>query len=96
VLFQAETEEDLEKIAKTGGKEMAEAVEEMRYLAGSPEFLHIETVREIARLDEGQKLSNAEERGEKRGITIGEQKIIDLLRQGVSPDDIVQRYGQRN
>jgi hypothetical protein len=87
-LFRAETEEELEAVAAKGGKEMTEAVEQMRYLAGSPEFLHLETLREMARLDEGQKLSNAEERGEKRGAL----NVLELLEAGHSPDEIRRMY----
>jgi predicted transposase/invertase (TIGR01784 family) len=77
-LFRAETEEDLDKVAERGG-EMKEAVEQIRYLAGSPEYLHLETLREMARLDEGQKLSNAEERGEQRGYA-KRQPEVDALK----------------
>jgi len=61
-LFRAETEEELDKIEKIGG-DMAEAVQQMRYLPGTPEFLHMETTLLFARLDENQRISNAEERG---------------------------------
>jgi len=42
---------------------MAEAVQQMRYLPGTPEFLHMETTLLFARLDENQRLNNAEARG---------------------------------
>ncbi|MDR1787876.1 MAG: hypothetical protein LBR16_05435 [Treponema sp.] len=80
----AETDEELEAIAKGGGAEMGEAVKQMRYLAGTSEFLYMETLRELARLDEGQKLSNAEQRGA--------LQVLNLLESGRTPDEIRRMY----
>jgi len=82
--LRAESQEELDKVKEAGGKEMSEAVAEYNLIAGSPEYRELERRRRIARIDE--KLIRMGERKE------GEKRIIDLLKSGVSPDEIIKNY----
>ena len=44
-------------------------------------------------LDTQSRLVHAERKGEKKGIKKGEKKIIDLLKSGKSPEEIIRQYG---
>jgi len=59
-LFNAETEEELNKIEKMGVSFMSEAIMAYRHVAASPEFRELERVRSKARHDEAQAIYNAE------------------------------------
>jgi len=65
-LFNAKTEEDLEKIAKLEVPIMSEALRAYRHVAASDEFKERERMRSKARHDEAQALYNAERRGAER------------------------------
>jgi len=58
-LFRAETEEDLEKIKATEVPEMELMIDAYNQIAASPEFLELERLRQRAREDEANALSNA-------------------------------------
>ena len=73
-LFNAKTEEELEKLVSSGGEVMSEAVKEYRVITATDEFKYWDMVRERARHDEAQAISNAEKRGEKRGERISNEK----------------------
>ena len=44
-------------------------------------------------LDTQSKLTYARQEGRQEGIGIGEQRIIELLKCGKSPEDILREYG---
>lgn len=46
-------------------------------------------------LDMQSKLVYAEEKGIQKGEARGKQKIIDLLKSGKSPEDIIKQYGRK-
>jgi len=58
-LFNAETEEELAVLSKTGGAVMGEAIEAYRGVTATEEFRNLEWMREKTRRDEAQALGNA-------------------------------------
>ena len=66
-LFNAKTEEDLERIVGLGVPELSEAVNAYHRVTTSPEYQELERIRIMAEHDEAQALYVAEQRGEKRG-----------------------------
>ena len=58
-LFNAETEEELEKLIVKGGEVMNQAVEAYRGITATDEFKYLEVLRARTRHDEAQALSNA-------------------------------------
>jgi len=62
-LFNAETEEELEKLATNGGEVMDQAIEAYRGITATEEFKYLEHLRLKARHDEAQAIRNAERRG---------------------------------
>ena len=62
-LFNAETEEELEKLAANGGVVMGQAIEAYRGITATEEFKYLEHLRSKARHDEAQAIRNAERRG---------------------------------
>jgi len=62
-LFNARTEEELEKLVSDGGEVMGQAVEAYRSITATEKFRHLEIIRERTRHDEAQALSNARRQG---------------------------------
>ena len=62
-LFNAKTEEELEKLVSDGGAIMSQAVEAYRGVTATDKFKYLEILRERAAHDEAQALYNAEKRG---------------------------------
>jgi predicted transposase/invertase (TIGR01784 family) len=62
-LFNAETEEELEKLATGGGVIMSQAIEAYHGITATEEFKYLEYLRSKARHDEAQAIWNAEMRG---------------------------------
>jgi len=58
-LFNAETEEELEKISETGGAVMNEAIQAYHSVTATEEFRNLEWMRQKAAHDEAQALANA-------------------------------------
>jgi len=65
-LFNATTEEELEKLVSIGGEVMSQAVEAYRGITALDEYKHLEILREMARHDEAQAIHHAEKNAEKR------------------------------
>ena len=63
---------------------MEQAISAYHSITASPEFREQERLWSKARHDEAQALSNAEERGENR--------IIELLKSGKSPEEIIREF----
>ena len=61
-LFNAETEEELEKLKSSGGEVMSQAVEAYRGITATEEFKYLEIMRARAGHDEAQAIRNAERR----------------------------------
>ena len=61
-LFNAETEEELEKLVSNGGEVMSQAVEAYRGITATEEFKYLEILRARTRHDEAQAIFNAEKR----------------------------------
>jgi len=59
-LFNAETEEELEKLISSGGEIMSQAVAAYRGITATEEFKYLEILRARAGHDEAQALKNAE------------------------------------
>jgi len=64
-LFNAETEEELEQLMKSGGEVMSQAVGAYHSITADKQFQYLETLRTKAGHDEAQAISNAERRGAK-------------------------------
>ena len=65
-LFNAETEEELEELTKTGGAVMSEAIQAYRGVTATEEFRSLEWLRAKTRNDESNALSNARKQGAKQ------------------------------
>jgi predicted transposase/invertase (TIGR01784 family) len=61
-LFNAETEEELEKLVSSGGEVMSQAVEAYRGITATDEFKYLEILRARTRHDEAQAIYSAEKR----------------------------------
>jgi flagellar biosynthesis/type III secretory pathway protein FliH len=106
MLFKAETEEELEKIKALEVPYMNEAINAYHRITVSPEFREIERARSSARHNEAAALRHADQVGEARGREKGraegrmeghaegrmegEQNIINLLKSGKSPEEIIK------
>ena len=66
-LFNARTEEELEKLVFTGGEVMSQAVEAYRGVTATEEFRYLEILRERTRHDEAQAIGNAKRQGLEEG-----------------------------
>ena len=73
-LFNANTEEDLEKIKKMEVPTMNQAINAYYTITASSEFREIERLREKARHDEAQALYHAEQRGIAKGKIEGKME----------------------
>ena len=58
-LFNAETEEDLEKLSQSGGAIMTEAIQAYHSVTATETFRNLEWMRQKAAHDEAQALANA-------------------------------------
>ena len=69
-LFNAETEEELEKLSQSGGAVMSEAIQAYHSVTATDEFKNLEWMRRKTAHDEAQALHNArlEEREKWQGI----------------------------
>ena len=89
-LFNAETEEELEKITAKGGDVMSQAITAYRGITATEKFRHLEILRERTKHDEAQALKNAERRGEKRAdekwqdVVANERAENEKLRQQIA------------
>ena len=77
-LFNAETEEDLERIEKLEVPEMREAIEAYRHVTVSPEFKELERLRSRARATEASALGHArrEEREKWESVVAGKDAAL--------------------
>jgi hypothetical protein len=85
-LFNAKTEEDLEKIESLGGSIMKQAIGAYRHVTATDEFKEIERMRSRARHNEASALRHA---SEERAIEIAK----NALRKNMSVDDIADITG---
>jgi len=73
---------------------MEEAIKAYEKITVSPEFRELERLRFYARHNEASALHHAEKIGEKRGEKIGEKRgkkqILDMLKSGKSPEEIIR------
>ena len=97
-LFNARTEEDLEKLNRTEGSIMSEAINAYRIITASPEYRELERLREKAKHDEAQALLAAELRGDARGEARGEARGVSkvaqtLIGMGLPIQQVIQATG---
>jgi hypothetical protein len=85
-LFNAETEEELEELSKSGGAVMGEAIQAYRGVTATEEFRSLELLRAKTRHDEAQALSNARKQG-----AIQERKQRDEHWQGVVAEVVAEK-----
>ena len=78
-LFNAETEEELEKLVSDGGEVMGQAVEAYRGITATDEFKNLEWLRRKTMNDEAQAIYNAELRGEHRGEERANERWQDVV-----------------
>jgi len=83
-LFKAETEEELKQIELMEVPIMKQAIDAYHQITIMPEFKEAERLREMARHNEAAALRYAEQKARK--------EIIDLLKSGKSPEDIIKEY----
>ena len=86
-LFKAETKEELERIKLLEEPVMEEAIKAYEKITVSPEFRELERLRFYARHNEASALHHAEKIGEKRG----KKQILDMLKSGKSPEEIIRK-----
>jgi predicted transposase/invertase (TIGR01784 family) len=105
-IFDADTEEELDRLLGLGVPEVQQAIATYRDLTADEEFLRLVRMREDAERNETAALAYAEQRGEQKGIQIGEQKgklegklegrfeaAIDAVRNGVREPIVVAAIG---
>lgn len=97
-LFNASTEEELEKLNQMEVPVMSEAINAYYSVANSSEYREIEKLRDKARHDEAQALRSAEQRGVQQGIKQGvKQGVTDvalkLLKRNRPIDEIMEDTG---
>ena len=91
-LFNAETEEELEKLVSTGGEVMSQAVEAYRGITATEKFKYYEILRARARHDEAQAIYNAEKREREKWqgvIADKDAQIADLKKRLGIADDFI-------
>jgi len=67
---------------------MKQAIDAYHHITVTPEFREAERLREMARHNEAAALRNAEQKGQKKV----QKEIIDLLKNGKSPEEIIREY----
>jgi len=87
-LFKAETEEELKQIELMEVPVMKQAINAYHQITVTPEFREAERLRSIARHNEAAALRHA--RNEERNIA--QKEIIDMLKSGKSPEEIIREY----
>ena len=80
-LFNANTEEELEKLIASGGEVMSQAIEAYRGITATEEFKYLEILRERTRHDEAQAINNAkkQEREHWQGVIAEKDALIAEL-----------------
>lgn len=91
-LFNANTEEDLEKIKAMEVPEMNQAINAYYAITASSEFREIERLREKARHDEAQALYHAEQKGRSKGISERNVEIARAMLANGEPIDKIMHY----
>jgi hypothetical protein len=76
-LFNAETEDELEKLVSSGGEVMSQAVEAYRGVTATEEFKNLEWMRRKTEHDEAQAIYSAERRGEQRSNEKWQSVVAD-------------------
>ncbi|MDR1530952.1 MAG: Rpn family recombination-promoting nuclease/putative transposase [Clostridiales bacterium] len=66
-LFKADTEEELETLAKLEVDEVTQMIKAYQDIVNSPDYADLERQRLMAAMDENQAINSAERRGEERG-----------------------------
>ena len=85
-LFNAETEEELEKLTIKGGEVMSQAVEAYRGITATEKFKYLEIIRARTKHDEAQALRNATRQGE----AVGMEKMIITALQDNAPLSLIE------
>ena len=91
-LFNANTEEDLERIKRMEVPEMNQAINAYYSITASDEFREIERLREKARHDEAQALYHAEQKGRSEGISERNVEIARAMLANGEPIDKIMHY----
>jgi len=84
-LFNAETEEDLEKIKALGVDVMEQAIGAFLNVAASKEFRELERIRSLTRHNEASALGHARREGRREGEQLGAEREREIW-QGVVAD----------
>ena len=93
-LFNAESEEELEKLGKMEVPVMSEAINAYYSVANSSEYREMERLREKTKHDEAQALYSAKQRGIKQGKTEGITEVaLKLLKRNRPIDEIIEDTG---
>ena len=85
-------EEELEMIAERS-PQMNKAVGVLKELSADESTRMLAEAREKARRDAASRLNWAREEGKEEGRKEGEEKIIELLKSGKSPEEIIRDHG---
>ena len=93
-LFNANTEEELERIKALEVPEMTQAIEAYHHVTATDEFKELERIRALSRHNEASVLYNAEQRGIQQGIHEGKLETVkNLLRMNMPPDQVALATG---
>jgi len=90
-LFKAETKEELDRIKSLEVSIMEQAINAYNTITVSPEFQELERLRSLARHNEASALRHARDEGR----TEGHKDILEQLKSGKSPEEIIREYGSR-
>ena len=80
-LFNADTEEELEKLVSSGGEVMSQAVEAYRGITATEEFKYLEILRARTGHDEAQAMKNAERKRDEHWQGVLAEKDTALAEQ---------------
>ena len=94
-LFNAETEEELEKLTIKGGEVMSQAVKAYRGITATEEFKYLEIIRARTRHDEAQALSNAKRQRDEHWQGVVAEKDAALADKNAQIAELEAKLGIR-
>jgi len=90
-LFNAETQEELAQLMKSGGEVMTQAVGAYHSITADKEFQYLETLRTKARHDEAQAISNAKRQRDKHWQSVVADKDTALANEKAENERLRQQ-----
>jgi len=93
--FIGSNDEEELKMLETKSVELKKAVGVLKELSADERTRMLAEAREKARRDEVSRLKRAMREGREEGREEGHKEILDLLKSGKSPEEIIREYGDK-